>query len=86
MSSIQTQLNRFISQPLRVAVKPESDSSPEADQRTFFGRLITIDNEANLILTDTSEVRSRQGVRTHQRYVGMVVVKGDDIESVGLCC
>lgn len=67
-------------------MKPDSDSSPEDDQRTFFGRLITIDNEANLILTDTSEVRSRKGVRTHQRYVGMVVVKGDDIESVGIAC
>lgn len=65
-------------------MKQDSASTPDTDQRTFFGRLITIDHEANLILTDTSEVRSRQGVRTHQRYVGMVVVKGEDIESVGI--
>lgn len=81
MSSIQTQLNTFISQPLRVSLK---QPTADLDQRTFFGRLVTIDHEANLILTDTSEVRSRQGVRTHQRYVGMVVVKGDDIDSVGI--
>lgn len=51
------------------------------DGRALFGLLICSDKDCNFILQDATEVRQEQNLR---RYIGMVVVPGEQIESIAL--
>lgn len=64
--------DRFINKHLRVATK---------DKRGFFGVLVCVDKDSDLIIQDCIE--KRVGSSTN-RYIGMVVIPGDRIESISL--
>lgn len=64
--------DKYINRHLRVETK---------DNRGFFGVLVCVDKDCDLIIQDCIEKRNDS---KYHRYIGMVVVPGDKISKISL--
>ncbi len=66
-----TKIQEFLGQSMRLSIK---------DGRTFTGRFMTTDRDANIILQGSEEARGPE-----TRFVGMVCVPGREIIRIEIC-
>ncbi|PWN21971.1 hypothetical protein BCV69DRAFT_238995, partial [Microstroma glucosiphilum] len=65
----------FINQTVRVTIP---------DGRIFEGTFLCVDDGMNIILSQTNELRVEDGGSESSRFVGMVMIKGDDVVKVAV--
>lgn len=65
----------FINQTVRVTIP---------DGRIFEGTFLCVDDGMNIILSQTNELRIEDGGTESSRFVGMVMIKGEDVVKVGV--
>jgi small nuclear ribonucleoprotein (snRNP)-like protein len=65
----------FINQTVRVTIP---------DGRIFEGTFLCVDDGMNIILSQTNELRVENGGAESSRFVGMVMIKGEDVVKVGV--